>query len=499
MTTTISNISLRNIRNLNDPSLRKTKITCTLGPSCWSVDGLVGLLDAGMNIARFNFSHGDHASHHATLLRLREALSLRPGNHCAVMLDTKGPEIRTGLVDPSLGGKLKLVKGAHIEIGTDYSRLCTNDYLACSYPSLSKSVQIGSKILVADGSLLLEVKERKETSVIAEILNNASIGDKKNMNLPGAVVDLPTLTEKDIDDLKNFGVRYQVDFIAASFVRKASDLDFIRQVLGPEGSSIKIISKIENQEGLENYDEILAKTDGIMVARGDLGMEIPIEKVFIAQKMMISRANLAGKPVVTATQMLESMITNPRPTRAECADVANAVLDGTDCVMLSGETANGDFPVDAVVMMRNTCVEAESVIDYDVSHDNMKHKMLNKEISAAEAIASSAVKTAKDVRAKALIILTETGTTARLIAKYRPHCPTLAITSVAATARQVNGFVSDCRSLLVDSMSDTDTLITLGLDWVRSNNIAARGDLVVCVFGSSEKAGSTNLLRVYTV
>lgn len=226
--------------------------------------------------------------------------------------DTKGPEIRTGLLDPSCNGKLKLTKGATIEVGTNYSRTSTRDYLACSYASLPVSVIPGSRILVADGSLSLEVVECRPASIIATVLNNATIGDRKNMNLPGAVVDLPTLTEKDIDDLTNWGLVNDIDFVAASFVRKASDIQFIRSVLGPKGSHIKIIAKIENQEGLDNYDDILRETDAIMVARGDLGMEIPIEKVFLAQKMMIARANIAGKPVVTATQMLESMITNPR-------------------------------------------------------------------------------------------------------------------------------------------------------------------------------------------
>lgn len=211
-----------------------------------------------------------------------------------IFTDTKGPEIRTGKVDPSLGDKVKFVKGEIIEVGTDYTKFVTSTYLACSYPSLPKSVSVGSKILVADGALMLQVTEIKETSVLARVLNNAAFGSTKNMNLPGAVVDLPTLTEKDISDLQNFGVAYQVDYIAASFVRKGSDIDFIRSVLGEKGANIKIIAKIENQEGMENFDEILNKTDSIMVARGDLGMEIPIEKVFLAQKMMIRKCNLAG-------------------------------------------------------------------------------------------------------------------------------------------------------------------------------------------------------------
>jgi pyruvate kinase len=359
----------------------------------------VKLLKAGMNIARFNFSHGDVAGHTACLMRLREAIK-QTGMQCAVLLDTKGPEIRTGFVDPELGGKVTYVKDSIIEVGTNYDRKCTPDHLSCSYPGLVKSVSVGSRMLCADGAIVLEVTELLESSVKARVLNNASFGDRKNMNLPGAIVDLPTCTPRDEECIREFAVAQKVDFIAASFVRKGTDIDYIRQVCGEEGKAIMIIAKVENQEGLQNYEEILAAADGIMVARGDLGMEIPIERVFLAQKMMIEKANAVGRPIVTATQvrvtprvahttcprthlpapahtyltphpltfppfphrrcmpppppllppilvthhytpptfkMLESMITNPRPTRAECADVANAVLDGTCAVMLSGE------------------------------------------------------------------------------------------------------------------------------------------------------------------
>lgn len=407
---TIKNISLPLIRAAHAASSRKSKIVCTLGPSCWSVERLGQLIDNGMSVARFNFSHGDHKTHFSTLERLREALHQRPNSNVAVLLDTKGPEIRTGKVDPAIG-KLSLKKGDVIEVGTDFQRLCTRDYLACSYQSLPRSVREGSTILVADGSLSLKVKECHSNSVIAEVMNNASFGDNKNMNLPQCIVDLPTLTSKDEDDLKHFGIKHGIDFIAASFVRKGSDIDVIRGVLGNAGKDIKIIAKIENEEGLANFDDILARADGIMVARGDLGMEIPIEKVFLAQKMMIHKCNIAGKPVITATQMLESMIANPRPTRAECADIANAVLDGSDCLMLSGETANGDYPMEAVQMMASTCLQAESMIDYDGYYEDIRHAMLSQgaHINASESIASSAVKTARDVDATLIIVLTQTG------------------------------------------------------------------------------------------
>ena len=318
----------------------------------------------------------------------------------AISRSSAGPEIRTGLLK---GGKaISLVAGQDLLISTDYTLEGDSTRISCSYASLPRSVTVGSSILIADGSVVAEVKELRSDGVVVKVLNAATIGEKKNMNLPGVIVDLPTITEKDRDDLVNFGCKYGVDMIAASFVRKASDIDVIRSVLGAAGRHIKIIAKIENQEGLANYDEILRAADGIMVARGDLGMEIPIEKVFMAQKMMIRKANLVGKPVITATQMLESMITNARPTRAECSDVANAVLDGSDAVMLSGETANGQNPVAALQFMARTCVEAEGITNYGQLFAALRESTLAEigPMTIPEAVASSTVKTQIDMGAK---------------------------------------------------------------------------------------------------
>lgn len=298
----------------------------------------------------------------------------RPGNQCAIMLDTKGPEIRTGfLVDHA---PIHLVKGQHLEILTDYSVQGDNTRIACSYKELPNTVGPGDQILIADGSLVTKVREWYEDSVWVEVMNNATIGEKKNMNLPGIKVNLPTLTEQDEKDILEFGLKRGIDIIAASFIRRGSDIEDIRELLGIKGSYVKIIAKIENQEGLENFDDILEKADGIMVARGDLGMELPTEKVFLAQKYMVQKCNSIGKPVIVATQMLESMINNPRPTRAEAGDVANAIIDGADCVMLSGETANGAFPVAAALMMAKIVAEAENMINYE--HLNKKMVKLNR-------------------------------------------------------------------------------------------------------------------------
>ena len=319
-------------------------------------------------------------------------------------------------------------RDSEITISTDYTIKGNSKLLACSYPYLARDMKRGDKILCADGSAIFTVLSSDEAagSIQVKCENTAKLGERKNMNLPGVKVDLPTLTEKDIDDIQQWGLKNKIDFIAASFVRKGSDLDFIRKVLGEEGKNVQIISKVENQEGLENFDDILEKSDGIMVARGDLGMEIPLETIFMAQSIQIKKCNLAGKPVVTATQMLESMINNPRPTRAEATDVANAVLDGSDCVMLSGESAAGGYPVEAVTIMSQICKRAELVFDnYNAFTEVVGRQGLP--MHTMEALASSAVRTADKVCAAMIMVLTNTGSAARLVAKYRPRVPVLAV------------------------------------------------------------------------
>ncbi|CAI5465264.1 unnamed protein product [Closterium sp. Yama58-4] len=404
----------------------KTKMICTLGPASRSVPVLEKLLLAGMNVARFNFSHGSHEYHAETLSNLRAAMA-NTGILCATLLDTKGPEIRTGQLK---GGKaVQLQQGSEVTLTTDYATLGDASTIAMSYKSLAKDVRPGGQILCADGSISLTVLscDVAKGTVRCRCENTAVLGERKNVNLPGVIVDLPTVTAKDAEDILHWAVPHGIDFIAASFVRKGSDVVAIRKLLGPENSKrIHIISKVENQEGLVNFDDILRESDGIMVARGDLGMEIPIEKIFLAQKMMIHKCNKAGKPVVTATQMLESMTKFPRPTRAECTDVANAVLDGTDAVMLSGETAAGQYPVEAACVMVRLCREAEASVDPAAAYKEMMAATAMP-MSPIESLASSAVKTADMIRAAVIVVLTRTGATSRLIAKYRPPMPVLSV------------------------------------------------------------------------
>jgi len=485
-------------QDLDDSEQRKTKIVCTMGPSCWDIPVLLEMIDAGMNVARLNFSHGDFETHGKTVANIREAAKLRPGKQVAILLDTKGPEIRTGFLEN--GGSVELEAGQTLTLVTDYSFKGNKDKIAVSYDKLPTSVSPGKVILCADGNLSLEVVEIKGTDVITKVMNPYKLGERKNMNLPGVKVDLPVLQEKDINDLLKFGVPQGVDFVAASFVQSKEDLEFIRKTLGLRGRNIKVISKIENEEGLKNFDDILEHSDGIMVARGDLGMEIPPEKVFLAQKMMIAKCNLAGKPVITATQMLESMGVNPRPTRAEASDVANAVLDGTDCVMLSGETAGGAFPVKAVTIMRRVCEEAEQVIDYNHLFISQRNLVLDQGVMATvEAVCSSAVTAAIDTECPLIVALTESGYTARMIAKYRPPQVILAITASEATARNLQ-VVRGVTTMLTASFQGTESVLRKALDKAKQDGLVKTGDQVVAVHGQKEECpGATNLLKVATV
>ncbi|XP_072984494.1 pyruvate kinase, cytosolic isozyme-like [Typha latifolia] len=403
----------------------KTKIVCTLGPASRSVEMTEKLLRAGMNVARFNFSHGSHAYHQETLDNLRAAME-NTGILCAVMLDTKGPEIRTGFLQDSKPIQLK--KGQEITISTDYSIKGDENTISMSYKKLAEDLNPGSVILCADGTITLTVLscDKEKGLVRCRCENSALLGERKNVNLPGVIVDLPTLTEKDKEDILQWGIPNKIDMIALSFVRKGSDLVEVRKVLGEHAKSIMLMSKVENQEGVANFDDILANSDAFMVARGDLGMEIPIEKIFYAQKVMIFKCNIQGKPVVTATQMLESMIKSPRPTRAEATDVANAVLDGTDCVMLSGETAAGAYPELAVQTMARICMQAESYVDYGAVFKGIM-AAAPVPMSPLESLASSAVRTANSAKASLILVLTRGGSTAKLVAKYRPEMPIVSV------------------------------------------------------------------------
>ncbi|XP_060258547.1 pyruvate kinase PKLR isoform X3 [Ovis aries] len=488
---------------------RSTSIIATIGPASRSVERLKEMIAAGMNIARLNFSHGSHEYHAESIANVREAvesfanspLSYRP---VAIALDTKGPEIRTGILQGGPASEVEIVKGSRVLVTVDPELRTRGDAntVWVDYPSIARVVPVGGRIYIDDGLISLVVKKIGPKGLETEVENGGVLGSRKGVNLPGIEVDLPGLSEQDVQDLR-FGVEQGVDIIFASFVRKASDVAAVRAALGPEGQGIKIVSKIENHEGVKKFDEILAVSDGIMVARGDLGIEIPAEKVFLAQKMMIGRCNLAGKPVVCATQMLESMITKPRPTRAETSDVANAVLDGADCIMLSGETAKGSFPVEAVKMQHAIAREAEAA---------MYHRQLFEELRRAaplsrdptEVTAIGAVEAAFKCGAGAIIVLTTTGRSAQLLSRYRPRAAVIAVTRSAQAARQAHL----CRGVFPVLYreppediwaDDVDRRVQFGIDSGKLRGFLHSGDLVIVVTGWRPGSGYTNIMRVLTV
>jgi len=485
--------------------VRLTHIICTIGPKTKDVQMINKLLDAGMNVVRMNFSHGTYEYHGEVIENTRAALRMRgPDARCAIMLDTKGPEIRTGKLKNKT---IKLVAGSEIEVTPDVNVVGDESIIVVDYQDLLPSAKVGNRILIADGQISLTIKSiNPEKRSVTTVINNTFVlGENKNVHLPGAVVNLPALSEKDKADLA-FGVEKGVDLIAASFIRSGNDIKEIRETLGEKGKMIKIIAKIESTEGLANFDEILELADGIMVARGDLGVEVPMEQVFIAQKMMVSKCNAAGKPVITATQMLESMIQNPRPTRAEATDVANAVLDGTDCVMLSGETASGDFPLEAVSYMSAMCKEAEKVeaqTDHSVLFEALREVSVSKtetgRPTVPEVVCSYAVRASVDLNADLIITLTETGTTSRLVSKYKPRVPIICITHNDNVANFLLLSKAAIPYVVPESVS-ADELIKAAMAKAKALGLCQSGSLVVIVQGViSGIPGNSNSLSVLTV
>ena len=426
--------------------VRKTKIVCTMGPKCWDEETIGELIDAGMSVTRFNFSHGDHEAHQGVLDRVR-AVAKEKNSHLACLMDTKGPEIRTAMLKDHEPIYLEKNQPITIEaVGdryTEFQGYKTDEEtrIGLSYAKLCQSVKPGNNILIADGSISIRVDSIESDTVLkGTVLNTKKLGERKNCNLPGVKVDIPVLTEKDINDVQNFCCKNEMDFIAASFVQTGEDVQLIRRTLDEAGGqNVQIISKIENEEGVANIDAILKYSDGIMVARGDLGMEIPSQKVALAQKMLITKANVAGRFAICATQMLESMCENPLPTRAEMTDVANAVFDGADATMLSGETANGAFPAKAVSTMAAINANAELAKTSSASISFLRD-FTQRPFTTIESAAASAAMGAVDCAAELIVVISGNGTAAKAMSKYRPPCPILVVTADAATARQTGAY-----------------------------------------------------------
>ncbi|WP_074015791.1 pyruvate kinase PykF [Fusobacterium massiliense] len=470
--------------------MKKTKIVCTIGPKTESVETLKELLNRGMNVMRLNFSHGDYEEHGARIENLRKAIA-ETGKRAALLLDTKGPEIRTIKLE---GGKdVSIQAGQKFTFTTDKTVIGNNERVAVTYENFAKDLKVGNVVLVDDGLLEMDVQEIVGNEVICVARNSGELGENKGINLPNVSVNLPALATKDIEDLK-FGCKNNIDFVAASFIRKAEDVKEVRRVLVENGGErIQIISKIENQEGLDNFDEILAESDGIMVARGDLGVEIPAEEVPFAQKMMIKKCNKAGKIVITATQMLDSMIKNPRPTRAEANDVANAIIDGTDAVMLSGETAKGKYPLEAVEVMNRIATKTDPTIPaFYVS------EVVNS-YDITSAVAEGSADISDRLNAKLIVVATESGRAARDMRRYFPKANILAITNNEKTANQLiltRGVIPH-----VDASPRTlEEFFVLAESVAKRLNLVENGDIIIATCGESVFIqGTTNSIKVIQI
>lgn len=471
--------------------MKRTKIVCTVGPSTDQPGVLEAMIRAGMNVARFNFSHGTHAGHGVRMKQVRET-SAALQIPVAIMLDTKGPEIRLGQFTD---------KTVYLEAGATFTLTArevpgTIDIVSVTYKGLPDEVAAGQTILLADGLISLQILEVNGPDIVTRVENSGEISDYKRVAVPEVQLGLPFLSEQDVLDVL-FGLDQGIDFIAASFVQKAADVLAIRRVLESRGADCHIIAKIENAAGVKNIDEILNVADGVMVARGDLGVEIPAEDVPIIQKRLIRRCNEVGKPVITATQMLESMIQNPRPTRAEATDVANAIMDGTDAIMLSGETASGKYPVESVRMMATLARRTESALDY-VSMLRVRNESCGL-ITTTDAISHATVQVAYELNASAIITSTETGYTARMVSKYRPQAVIVAVTPREKMVRRML-LMWGVQPVFVSQSSNTDEMMSNAIAGAMSSGWVKTGDLVVITAGVPVGiTGTTNMIRVYTV
>lgn len=470
--------------------MRKTKIICTIGPSSESEERLKELMLAGMDVARFNFSHGTHEEHKRKYDRMIK-VSNELGLPVAALLDTKGPEIRLRDIE---GGKCELKTGQTFILTTD-EILGNNEKVSITYKNLKDDIDVGTTILIDDGLIEMVVEEITETDIICIVVNGGPISNHKGVNVPGASLSMPYISDVDRSDIM-FGCDMGFDYLAASFVRCKEDIQEVRKIIDESGSHMKIIAKIENMQGIHNLEEILVASDGIMVARGDLGVEIPMEEVPVVQKKMIKMAEAQGKHVITATQMLESMIKNPRPTRAEATDIANAIYDGTTAIMLSGETAAGAYPVEAVKTMARIAERTEQAIDYNF---RMKRREHIEEYDTTTAISHATCTTAMDLKAAAIITVTLSGFTAGMIARYKPSCPIIACSVSPRICRQMN-LVWGVRPLWIARESSTDDLFDVAVHAVEEAGYVKKGDTVVLTAGVPLGIpGRTNMIRVVEV
>lgn len=473
--------------------MRKTKIVCTIGPASESEEMLEKLMLAGMNVARLNFSHGSHEEHKGRIDTIRK-VSARLNKNIGILLDTKGPEIRTNNMK---NGLIELTKGSEVTVKTTEIE-GTSEAFSVTYEKLAEDVEVGSTILLDDGLIELTVKsvDVNTGDVVCHVENTGELKNKKGVNLPGVKVNLPGITDKDASDIR-FGIDQNVDFIAASFVRRSSDVLDIRSILEEkENNTIKIIPKIENEEGIDNIDEILQVSDGLMVARGDMGVEILPEAVPMVQKQLIQKCNKLGKPVITATQMLDSMQRNPRCTRAEASDVANAIYDGSDAVMLSGETAAGLYPEEAVRTMQNIAVAAEEAQDYKKLLSD-RSKMIDTNL--VNAIGVSVAHTALNLNVESIVAATESGATAQTISKYRPQSHIIAVTPNETTARHMT-LVWGVLPVVKKGKQTTDELLNNAVSTAVNTGLVDNGDLIIITAGvPTGESGTTNLMKIHLV